>query len=294
MFNWASAPILIGCIAGEFGERCFTDVAVLFVAWPPPKDEKMQRLGTNFDRSSHKIAQAGFPEGALGFAVGDIHGRADLLARMLDRLEAEAAAHPHLQPIVVFLGDYVDRGLESAKVIDMLLSGRPHGFERHFLRGNHEQAMQAFMRDPDQGRAWLAYGGAETLLSYRVKPVFVEAPAAALQTAAKALEASMPDAHKEFLDSLAPAITIGDYFFVHAGVDPDRGIDDQTEHDLYWIRQRFLSDTRRWDKIVVHGHSPVKEAFRDHRRVAIDTGAYATGRLTAARLEANQVAFISD
>jgi len=135
----------------------------------------MQRLGTNFDRSSHKIAQAGFPEGALGFAVGDIHGRADLLARMLDRLEAEAAAHPHLQPIVVFLGDYVDRGLESAKVIDMLLSGRPHGFERHFLRGNHEQAMQAFMRDPDQGRAWLAYGGAETLLSYRVKPVFVEA-----------------------------------------------------------------------------------------------------------------------
>jgi len=252
----------------------------------------MQRLRTGLRRDNREAALAGFPDGVLGFAVGDIHGRADLLARMLDKLEAEAAASPHLRPTVVFLGDYVDRGLESAKVIDMLLSGRPKGFECHFLRGNHEQAMQAFMRDPDQGRAWLAYGGVETLLSYRVKPVSVEAAAPALEEAAKALEAAMPQEHKEFLDSLVPAVTIGDYFFVHAGVDPNRGIDDQTEHDLYWIRDRFLTDTRRWDKVVVHGHSPVKEAFRDHRRVAIDTGAYATGRLTAARLEANKVAFI--
>lgn len=254
----------------------------------------MQRLGSRVERPNRHNAQSVFPEGSLGFAVGDIHGRADLLARMLDRLEAQAAAAPHLRPVVVFLGDYIDRGLESAKVIDMLLSGRPAGFERHFLRGNHEQAMQAFLRDPDQGRAWLAYGGVETLLSYRVKPVSVEAPAATLEAAAKALEEVLPPAHKTFLDDLVPAVTIGDYFFVHAGIDPDRGMEDQVEHDLYWIRQRFLTDTRRWEKVVVHGHSPVKEAFRDHRRVAIDTGAYATGRLTAARLEANQIAFISD
>jgi serine/threonine protein phosphatase 1 len=254
----------------------------------------MQRLRPKFARPGQNLTQATFPEGALGFAVGDIHGRADLLEKMLDRLEAQAAASPHLKPVVIFLGDYVDRGMHSARVIDLLLSGRPHGFERHFLRGNHEQAMQAFLRDPDQGRAWLAYGGVETLLSYRVKPVSVEAAAPALEAAAQALEEALPAAHKEFLDALVPAVTIGDYFFVHAGVDPDRGIDEQAEHDLYWIRQRFLTDTRRWDKIVVHGHSPVKEAFRDHRRIAIDTGAYATGRLTAARLEANHVAFISD
>lgn len=253
----------------------------------------MQRAGAKLDGHRNQSSPLAFPEGALGFAVGDIHGRADLLAKMLDKLEAEAAAAPQLRPVVVFLGDYVDRGLESAKVIDMLLSGRPHGFERHLLRGNHEQAMQAFMRDPDQGRAWLAYGGAETLLSYRVKPVFVDAPASVLQTAAKALEAGMPPAHKAFLDALVPAVTIGDYFFAHAGVDPDRGINDQTEHDLYWIRQRFLNDPRRWEKIVVHGHSPVKEAFRDHRRIGVDTGAYATARLTAARFEANAVAFVT-
>jgi serine/threonine protein phosphatase 1 len=233
-----------------------------------------------------------FPAGVLGFAVGDIHGRGDLLARLLNKIEADAAKSPNLAPVVVFLGDYIDRGLESQQVIEMLLKGRPFGFERHFLRGNHEQAMQEFMSAPAANPAWLAYGGVETLLSYGVKPARADASDEMLKTTAEALMKAMPAAHFEFFKQLVPAVSIGDYFFVHAGVDPNRGETDQREEDLYWIRDRFLNDPRPWAKIVVHGHTPIKKAYRDHRRISIDTGAFATGMLTAARFQGNEVEFI--
>ncbi len=248
-----------------------------------------------FDRPQARAA-ARFEEGRVGYAVGDIHGRADLLALMIERLEdrAEIDTRPGGPPIVIFLGDYVDRGPESDKVLDLLLSGRPRGFERRFLRGNHEQIMQAFMADPMSARAWILQGGAETLIAYGVNP---PAPMTAneneWQAAAEALRTAVPPTHVAFLDSLERYITLGDYAFVHAGVDAGRPLDQQTDEDLYWVRERFLASKRPFSHRVVHGHTPVDKPYADDRRIAVDTGAYASGTLTAARFEGEDVSFVS-
>ena len=239
---------------------------------------------------------ARFPDGRVGYAVGDIHGRLDLLKLLCERLEAAAAADSRTAgaPIVVFLGDYVDRGPESAGVIDFLLGQRPAGFERRFLRGNHEQSMQAFMADPMGNRAWLMQGGAETLSSYGVSPPSpLGASEADWQAAAAALRERVPAAHVAFLDRLERYVALGGYAFVHAGVHPARPLEAQTDQDLYWIRERFLNDPRPYAYRVVHGHTPADRPFADARRVGVDTGAYATGVLTAARFEGEDVTFIS-
>ena len=239
---------------------------------------------------------ARFPEGRVGYAVGDIHGRADLLALLLDRLEAAADADRGAggEPIVVFLGDYVDRGPQSAQVIDLLLSGRPRGFVRRFLRGNHEQAMLAFMADPLPHRAWLMQGGSETLLSYGVTP---PAPVYALEAdwleVAAQLRAAVPPVHIAFLEGLERFAEYGDYAFVHAGVDAARPLHAQAEADLYWIRERFLNSRRRFSHLVVHGHTPAERPYADQRRIGVDTGAYASGVLTAVRLEGEGHAFLA-
>lgn len=239
---------------------------------------------------------ARFEESRVGYAVGDIHGRADLLAEMLALLEASAEADMRKgrPPVVIFLGDYVDRGRESRAVIDMLLEQRPKGFERRYLRGNHEQAMCAFMDAPLENRAWVLQGGAETLEAYGVTP---PAPLQATNddwiAAAEALNGAVPGAHRAFLDGLERYLVFGDYAFVHAGVDAGRALEDQTDQDLYWIRERFLANKRGFSHVVVHGHTPVEHPFADQRRVAVDTGAYASGVLTAARFEADQLSFVS-
>lgn len=247
-----------------------------------------------FDRPQARPAK--FEDGRVGYAVGDIHGRADLLALMFERLEdrAEIDARPGGPPVVIFLGDYVDRGPESRGVIDLLLSGRPAGFERRFLRGNHEQIMQAFMADPMSARAWVLQGGAETMLAYGVTP---PAPMTANENewhaAADALRAAVPSEHMAFLDSLERYVTLGDYAFVHAGVDAGRPLEQQTDEDLYWVRERFLASKRPFSHRVVHGHTPVDKPYADDRRVGVDTGAYASGTLTAARFEGEDVSFVS-
>ncbi len=232
----------------------------------------------------------------MGFAVGDIHGRADLLAEMLTLLEARAADERRgdAQPIVIFLGDYVDRGPQSAAVIDALLQERPRGYERRFLRGNHEQSMQAFMQAPLENRVWVLQGGAETLMAYGVQP---PPPVAATDedwiAAASALRVNVPPAHKAFLDRLERYIALGDYAFVHAGVDAGRALEQQTDDDLYWSRDGFINSKRRFSHRVVHGHTPVDRPYADQRRIAVDTGAYASGTLTAARFEGEDVSFLS-
>lgn len=246
-----------------------------------------------FARPDHR---ASFAPGRVGYAVGDIHGRADLLDLMLDKLEQSAAADQREggAPIVVFLGDYVDRGPESARVIDLLLSGRPRGFETRFLCGNHEQAMLSFMADPVRNLAWINYGGTETLDSYGVTP-----PALGGSTiddwidAAEALHAKMPTAHLDFFIGLERYVVIGDYVFVHAGVDTSRPLERQTDSALFWSRERFLNGRRPFSHRVVHGHTPAPQPFADERRVGIDTGAYASGILTAARIEGAEVSFLT-
>lgn len=247
-----------------------------------------------FERAPPPAAR--FPDGRVGFAVGDIHGRADLLTEMMTLLEerAEEERRNGNEPVVVFLGDYVDRGPNSAGVIELLLSGRPSGFRRHYLRGNHEQSMLDFMEAPLENRAWLLQGGAETLVAYGVQPP----PSVGAQdedwvAVASALKERVPQAHLDFLNGLERYVAYGDYAFVHAGVDAARTLEEQTDEDLYWIRDRFIASRRRFSHRVVHGHTPVDRPYADERRIAVDTGAYASGTLTAARFEGTEVAFLS-
>ena len=241
-------------------------------------------------------SSAKFADGRVGYAVGDVHGRADLLAELLAGVEERARQDTRTAgpPILVFLGDYVDRGPDSAGVLDLLLSGQPANCERRYLRGNHEQAMLAFMANPAANRGWLIHGGAETLLSYGVQPpASVGASEEDLAAAAAALKARVPEVHIAFLEGLERYLELGGYVFVHAGIDPGRALSEQTDDALYWARDRFLDSKRRFSHRVVHGHTPSDRPYADARRIGIDTGAYASGVLTAARFEGDAVTFFS-
>lgn len=241
-------------------------------------------------------ASARFLGRRVGYAVGDIHGCSDLLRGMFDAIEARVQddVRDGGPPIVVFLGDYVDRGRDSAGVLELLASGRPHGCERRYLRGNHEQSMVAFMDDPMANRAWMLQGGAETLLSYRVEPPpIVGGTDQDWIGTAQALRARLPQAHYDFLVGLERYAVLGDYLFVHAGVNVKQPLEKQTDADLYWSRAGFVDSKRRFSHRIVHGHTPVDRPYLDCRRIAVDTGAYASGVLTAVRLEGEEVSFLS-
>lgn len=196
-------------------------------------------------------------------------------------------------PIVVFLGDYVDRGHDSAGVIGMLAAGRPRHCECRYLRGNHEQLFMAFLENPTAHRGWVLQGGAETLMSYGVRPPPFDGTRENWQRAADDLRARLPAAHLEFLEGLERYVELGDYAFVHAGVDESRSLAEQTDEALYWSRSAFTESKRPFSHRVVHGHTPVDVPFADARRVAVDTGAYASGALTAARFEGEAVTFLT-
>lgn len=238
---------------------------------------------------------ARFLYGRVGYAVGDIHGRADLLADLIAELERRSIDDTRLggPPIVIFLGDYVDRGHDSAGVLELLTSGAPQGCECRFLRGNHEQSMMAFLANPAGNRGWLLQGGAETLMSYDVQPPAFNAAEPAWQAAAAALRSKMPSGHLAFLDGLQRYVELGDYAFVHAGVDPALSLEEQTDEALYWSRAAFIASKKAFSHRVVHGHTPVDAPYADARRIAVDTGAYASGTLTAARFEGDAVTFLA-
>ncbi|MEJ0058323.1 MAG: metallophosphoesterase [Terricaulis sp.] len=233
-----------------------------------------------------------FQEGRLGYAVGDIHGRADLLENLFTQMEQDSA-HSNETPLVVFAGDYIDRGPDSRKVIDLLLSGRPYGFERRFLMGNHERMLLDCYDEPAKARRWLNHGGFNTMRSYGVRPPSMGAAAEVLVEALGLLRDRMSAEHQAFLRRLERYVEAGDYLFVHAGVDPSKPLAQQTDADLFWIRKGFLDCGRQLSHRVVHGHTPVRAAGLEGSRLAIDTGAYATGVLTAARLEGAGVSFLT-
>ncbi|MEJ0023478.1 MAG: metallophosphoesterase family protein [Alphaproteobacteria bacterium] len=231
------------------------------------------------------------PPGRCLYAIGDVHGRADLLDALLNKIAA--AARRGEQATLIFLGDYVDRGPQSRQVIDRVLRLRDHEHDVRFLRGNHEAALLDFLINPEGGRTWMALGGAETLYSYGVSPPGRGASAEEMKAASRAFNAALPPSHFEFLQRLETFIRLGDYLFVHAGLRPGRSLDEQSEDDMLEIRDTFLKSKARWPYVVVHGHSPVSEAKSAGGRIALDTGAYATGKLSAVRLEGEQVSFIN-
>ena len=224
--------------------------------------------------------------GRLIYAVGDVHGRMDLLEELLGMIAVDAAAtQPSEAPILVFLGDYVDRGPASRDVIDCLVRLTTlTNIEVRALKGNHEQAMMVFLVNPEFGPAWQQHGGAATLASYGVGAPPTRTPIEPWEEARLALIQAMPDTHLAFLQSLELFAEYGDYVFVHAGLRPGVPLARQVEQDLLWIREELIEERRPFEKVVVHGHTPEAEPVFNRVRVGLDTGAYATGVLTAARL----------
>ena len=230
------------------------------------------------------------PEGTRIYAVGDIHGRLDLLESVLAKIDADAAINPPLNVIRVFLGDYIDRGPDSKRVLDRLVNccaTRP----TVCLLGNHEAFLREFLTKPDVLPVWGRCGGLETLLSYGLAPKN-ETDVQGQQELAAELDRILPSSHREFLSSLRQHFLCGDFFFVHAGVRPGICLTKQSEDDLLWIREDFLLSEDYFGKVVVHGHTPVPEPEVRPNRINIDTGAYATGRLTCLVLENDTIGFI--
>lgn len=239
-----------------------------------------------------KAGSSGGAQRRLIYAVGDIHGRADLLDLLLARIAADRPEGA--EPILVFLGDYVDRGTQSRAVIDRLLQlKRDGGYELRFLKGNHEKAMLDFMRESSSGPAWLAFGGAETLYSYGVRAPPPTPTADELRRASGALRTAIPGDHMEFLKELELFVRYDQYLFVHAGLRPGKALDHQVEEDMLTIREPFIRSSRKWPFVIVHGHTPEPNVHVDARRIGVDTGAYATGRLSAVRLEGEKVTVLS-
>jgi serine/threonine protein phosphatase 1 len=234
------------------------------------------------------------PPGACVYAVGDIHGRADLLQEM-HRLIAEDAATltPGTGKLVVYLGDYVDRGLESRRVVDLLINDPLRDFQAVHLLGNHDAWLLSFLVDPAIGPIWLRYGGDATMHSYGVQFGAPQDDLRFYEQLQRHLRQRIPRRHVEFLQSLELSFQSGDYVFVHAGVDPARPLHQQTADDLLWIREPFLSCRLDLGCVVVHGHTVESEPIVRANRIGIDTGACWTGCLTCLVLEESDFRFLT-
>lgn len=228
------------------------------------------------------------PDGVCVYAVGDIHGRFDLLDPLLEQIWADA---PQAANTLIFLGDYVDRGPSSKQVIDRVAQLERSGWDIIKLRGNHEQILLEYLQNPDVYQAWRTFGGAETLLSYDVRPP-VFSDAGEIRRAHAEFLAALPRLHRDFLNGLETSYIVGDYFFVHAGVRPGLAFERQMPEDMLWIRDEFLNSDIRFGKVVVHGHSPSEKPIIRPNRIGIDTGAYATGALTAVKFVADRCTFL--
>lgn len=232
----------------------------------------------------------GVRQDTLVYAIGDIHGRDDLLERMLRGIADDARRRHATQRRLIYLGDYYSRGGQSAGVVERVLGWRPAGWDIITLRGNHEQLIQRFLEgDVLAGRHWLDYGGIATLAEYglRVNKAMLR-DLAALNELRQHLRTSMPLSHCDFLANLRLSHCEGDYFFAHAGVAPGVPLAQQSARDLVWIRQRFLKSTADHGAIVVHGHCISPEPEIRPNRIGIDTGAYTSGVLTCLVLEGTQ------
>ena len=230
------------------------------------------------------------PEGVRVYAFGDIHGRLDLLSQLWSKVDADVAASPPAQIVEVFLGDYIDRGPDSAAVLDVIASPPAAGRQRVALCGNHEDYVLRFLADPTQLLDWLLNGGVSTLGSYGVHANPTAFNAHEIHTA---FVETFPEGHRAFLNRLPRYHVIGDYVFSHAGVRPGVPLRDQTVDDLSTIRADFLGHPGPLPFRVVHGHTPSRQPELTPWRVGIDTGAFATGRLTCAVIEGQSVRFLS-
>jgi len=235
-----------------------------------------------FDRRSRDVRPRR-PAGEVVYAVGDLHGCATLLVEAFARIDADIAARRAKKATQVFIGDYIDRGPDSFGVIEAL-SQRRRSHATVLIGGNHEAMLGQFLADPATLPAFAQLGGLPTLMSYGLRPSG-RLDASAGADLAAAFRAALPENHREVFASLQYSFTLGDFMFVHAGVRPNVALCDQETHDLLWIRDDFLLCEEPFEKFVVHGHTPVPEPDLRFNRANIDTGAFATGKLTVLAID---------
>ena len=230
-------------------------------------------------------APATLPPGQRVYAIGDVHGCLDRLAAVHEQIAEDLATRPAEESVLVHLGDYVDRGLDSAQVVDWLDAGAPVPATRIVnLMGNHEDMMLQALpgTDKEANGTWLANGGADSLLSWDISR----------KVPPTEWESRIPAEHQSFLRDLEISFRYGDYFFVHAGIRPGVPLDKQEKQDLLWIREPFLSWKHAHGVVVVHGHTPRQEPVVKLNRVGVDTGAVMGGVLTCVVLEGDRLGFI--
>lgn len=245
----------------------------------------LTKMNKDFKR---KISYA--PENTRIYAVGDIHGRYDLLQILHERIILDAVTAKNMRKVIIYIGDYVDRGPQSKQVIDSFANNPMAGFEQVFIKGNHENVMQEFLDNPSASKMWLSWGGNATIKSYGINPDDFEN----LEGLREAFKSRIPDSHFEFFNKLKIYHVEGDYLFVHAGIKPGVELEKQTANDMMMIREEFyFPDNPSPDKTVVFGHTIFENPFYEAGKLGIDTGAFATGKLTAAVLEGDSVRFVS-
>lgn len=227
------------------------------------------------------------PEGTRLYCIGDIHGRHDLLIQISERIQQDLDSF-HGRSIIVYLGDFIDRGSNTKEVVETLIKSSREGIEYVYLRGNHEQSLLDFLQDASVGKSWLTFGGSATLASYGVHFPKLPTRPEELLFIQRELRKQIPLSHLEFFNKTTYCYEIGSYFFAHAGIRPGYPLSRQRPEDILWIREEFLSSKKRFEKVVVHGHTIVNEPEILSNRIGIDTGAYATGILTCLILEGNQ------
>lgn len=243
------------------------------------------------DKAAGDAARHGVGGTMRVYAVGDIHGRDDLLAALLEQIARDEADRPPLPRLLILLGDLVDRGPASRQVVDRAMTLARSGENIRFLKGNHEEVFIAAARgEPQSARFLRRIGGIETLASYGLAPD--EAAAMTDEALAQWMLTHIPRDQVDFLDDFEDRLTVGDYLFVHAGVRPRVKLDAQVPTDLRWIRGDFLSHRRPFGKMIVHGHNISEAVDVQPNRIGIDTGAYRSGRLTAIGLEKDQRWFL--
>jgi len=223
------------------------------------------------------------PDGMRLYAIGDVHGRLDLLQRMHDAIDSEIARDRPDDWRIIHLGDYCDRGPQTRGVLDFIIGRQAVDNRVLSLRGNHDDGMLNFLNDKGEQRIFTQHGGDATARSYGVEADF--ASEASIRVVRAVLRSAVPQSHKDFLDSLPLNAVFGDFFFVHAGIRPGIPLNMQDPADMMWIRGEFHNHTGLYEKVIVHGHTPQNDVEFRPNRVNLDTRAPLSGVLSCLRVD---------
>lgn len=241
------------------------------------------------EKKKKAIDVAQLPDGMRVYAIGDIHGRLDLMKELLEQIEVDDGKRDQASTHIIFLGDLVDRGPDSAGVVEMAMKLKKKGGHNvRFLMGNHEEVFLKACRDDDKKstRFFVRIGGEETILSYPISKK--EYRKLDMKELTERLPKIVPEQHLAFIESFEDQIIFGDYLFVHAGIRPDVPLPQQKTSDLRWIRDDFLQHKDEFEKVVIYGHTISKDVIEKRSRIGVDTGAYESGRLTAIGLQGGE------